>query len=331
MKTLRLHGIHDLRYHNEPSPIPGQDEVLLHVTAVGVCGSDLHWFQDGSIGDSSLVHPLVLGHEFTASTESGVRVAVEPAIACEHCEYCLRGDPNLCENLIFAGHGENDGALRQEIAWPQRCLFPLPAKLTNAEGVMLEPLGVAMHAVGLGKVKPGMSVGVFGVGPIGLMVIQLARLAGAGRIVVTDRLPHRLEAARALGATQAHLVGEKTDAREVLSAINAGGVDVAFEAAGENDAVEAAVESARPGSRVVLIGIPREDWTAFTASTARRKGLTIKLVRRMKHIYPQAIRLVESGQVDVRSLVTHTFPFEQAAEAFETASRREGIKVLITI
>jgi len=330
MKTLRLHATQDLQYHDEPSPLPGQGEMLLNVTAVGVCGSDLHWFQEGGIGDSALVHPLVLGHEFTASTESGERVAVEPAIACEHCEYCLRGDPNLCENLIFAGHGENDGALRQEMAWPKRCLFPLPDKLTNAEGVMLEPLGVAMHAVGLGKLKPGMAVGVFGVGPIGLMVIQLAHLAGAGTIVVTDRLPHRLEAARALGATEAILVGEKTDAREVNSATNGSGLDVAFEAAGENDAVEAAVESARPGSRVVLIGIPREDWTAFTASTARRKGLTIKLVRRMKHIYPQAIRLVEMGQVDVRSLVTHTFPFERANEAFETAGRREGIKVLIT-
>jgi L-iditol 2-dehydrogenase len=330
MKTLRLHATHDLRYHDDPSPTPGLGEMLLNVTAVGVCGSDLHWFQEGGIGDSALVHPLVLGHEFTACTETGVRVAVEPAIACEQCEYCTRGDPNLCGNLVFAGHGENDGALRQEMAWPERCLFPLPDQLTNAEGVMLEPLGVAMHAVGLGKIKPGMSVGVFGAGPIGLLVIQLARLAGAGTIVVTDRLPHRMEAARALGASAVIPVGEKTNAKEVLSAAGRGGVDVAFEAAGENDAVEAAMATARPGSRVVLIGIPGDDRTSFIASTARRKGLTIKLVRRMRHIYPQAIRLVETGQVDVRSLVTHTFPFERAVEAFDTASRREGIKVLIT-
>jgi L-iditol 2-dehydrogenase len=331
MKILRLHATHDLRFHDEPAPVPGTGESLIHVKAVGICGSDLHWYQEGSIGDSRLEHPLILGHEFAAVTQAGERVAVEPSITCGQCEYCLRGDPNLCENLIFAGHGNHDGALRQQMAWPQQCLFPLPDRLTYAEAAMLEPLGVAMHAVDLGKLQVGMSVGVFGAGPIGLLVLQLVRLSGAETVVVTDRLTHRLEAAHSLGASKSIRAGTETETQEVMAATKGRGVDVAFEAAGENEAVETAVETVRPGGRVVLIGIPGDDQTSFSASTARRKGLTLSLVRRMKHIYPQAIQLVESGQVDLKSLVTHTFPFEQSVEAFALATRREGLKVVILL
>ena len=326
-----MHASNDLRFHDEPVPVPGMGEVILHVKAVGICGSDLHWYQEGNIGDTRLEHPLVLGHEFAAITETGERVAVEPSISCDHCEYCLRGDPNLCENLIFAGHGIHDGALRQQMVWPQRCLFPIPDRLSYADGVMLEPLGVAMHAVNLGKLQVGMRVGVFGTGPIGLLIVQLARLRGAKMIIVTDKLSHRLEAARSLGASKAILVETETNTIEVAAATGGHGLDVAFEVAGENEAVEAAITSVRPGGRVVLAGIPEDDRTSFSASTARRKGLTLVLVRRMKHIYPSAIQLVESGQVDVRSLVTHTFPFEQTTEAFSVAARREGLKVVVLL
>jgi L-iditol 2-dehydrogenase len=217
------------------------------------------------------------------------------------------------------------------MAWPDRCLFPIPDRISDAESAMLEPLGVAMHAVDLGKLEHGMTVGVFGVGPIGLLVLQLVRLAGAGNIIATDILPHRLEAASHLGADHAILANTKSESYEVMAATKGRGVDVAFEVAGENAAVDTAINAVRPGGRVILAGIPRDDQTAFVASTARRKGLTLKLVRRMKHTYPRAIQLVESGQVDVHSLVTHTFPFEQATEAFTFASRREGLKVVILL
>jgi len=233
--------------------------------------------------------------------------------------------------LIFAGHGIHDGALRQQIVWPQRCLFPISDRLSDAEATLLEPLGVAMHAVDLGKLHAGMKVGIFGVGPIGLLVLQLVRLSGAEPVVVTDKLSHRLEAARSLGAANAILAGTGTETHEVMAATGGRGVDVAFEVAGENEAVEAAIATLRPGGRLVLIGIPGDDRTTFSASTARRKGLTLLLVRRMKHTYPDAIRLVESGQVDLGSLVTRTFQFEQAAEAFALATRREGLKVVILL
>lgn len=330
MKVLRLHAPGDLRMHDEPVPVPGAGEALLHVCAVGVCGSDLHWLNEAGIGDAQLLRPLILGHEFTAQTENGDRVAVDPAIPCGICEYCKRGDPNLCESLVFAGHSAQDGALREMMVWPERCLYPLPEALSDADGAMLEPLGIGIHAMNMAHLRVGMSVGVFGCGPIGLLIIQLAKLAGASKIVATDILLHRVTAARTLGADEAYLVTQADGSKE-WGLLDGQQFDVVFEAAGENPAVEMAVAAARPGGKVILVGIPADDRTSFSASLARRKGLTLKLVRRMKLTYPPAIQLVESGKVDVRSLVTHTFPLEQAAEAFSVASRREGLKVMITI
>jgi L-iditol 2-dehydrogenase len=314
MKTARLHAAGDVRLHDEPAALPAAGEVMVRVTAVGLCGSDLHWFSEAGIGDARLARPLVLGHEFAGVTETGERVAVDPAIACGVCEFCQAGHPNLCLAMRFAGHGHTDGALRQQMVWPARCLFPLPAALSDADGALLEPLGVAIHAVDLGKVRTGMRVGVFGCGPIGLLVLQVARAAGAVEVLFTEPLAHRRAAAQGLGAR------EWTTGQDV---------DVAFECAGENGAVHDAVAAVKPGGRVILAGIPADDQTTFSASAARRKGLTIKLSRRMKHTYPRALRLVESGQVDLRALVTHRFPLDQIAEAFAVAQRREGLKVIV--
>jgi L-iditol 2-dehydrogenase len=329
MKSVRLHTVGDLQLHDEPVPVPGAGEKLIHVKAVGVCGSDLHWFAEAGIGDAQLKHPLVLGHEFAGETEEGQRVAVEPALSCGHCEFCLQGNPNLCSSIIFAGHGVQDGALRECMAWSEHNLFPIPDSLTDADGAMLEPLGVAIHSVDLGKLKAGMTVGVFGCGPIGLLIIQMVRLMGATNIVATDLLTHRVEAAKSLGAHHAVLVGEGSGLEEIRAAAQGREMDVVFEAAGEQEAVDAAFDAVLPGGKVVLVGIPGNDRTSFNAGTARRKGLTIKMVRRMKHTYPRAIDLVAKGLVDVRSIVTHRFPLEQTAEAFRVAARREGLKVMI--
>ena len=331
MKAIRLHARADLRLSAELIPVVGEGEKLVCIKSVGVCGSDLHWFSEGSIGDAKLEHPLVLGHEFAGETEDGQRVAIDPAIACGHCEYCEQGHPNLCDNMIFAGHGEHDGAMREYASYPTRCLFPIPDSLSFADGAMLEPLGIAIHTVDLGKVKAGMTVGVFGCGPIGLLIIQMAKLSGAVNILATDKLEHRVEAAKRFGASQAFLVGDNPQLSEMRAATNGRGVDVAFEAAGAQAAIDDAFAAVRPGGKVILAGIPDDDRTFFSASVARRKGLTIKLVRRMKHTYPRAIELVSKGLVDVRSLVTHRFPLEQASEAFRVAERREGLKIIIEV
>jgi L-iditol 2-dehydrogenase len=331
MKVVRLHSRSDLRLHDEPRPVPSQGEKLIRVKAVGVCGSDLHWFSEGGIGDAILEIPLVLGHEFAGELEDGQRVAVDPAVACRQCEFCQRGHPNLCPKVIFAGHGKTDGALREYMAWDEKNLFPIPDSLTDEDGVMLEPLGVAVHAIDLGHLRAGMTVGVFGCGPIGLLIIQLARLSGAATIIATDKFAHRVDAARALGADRSFITDGKPDVSPVLAATSKRGVDIAFEVAGEQGAVDDAFAAVIPGGKVILAGIPGDDITSFSASMARRKGLTIKLVRRMKHTYPRAIELVSQKRVDVRSLVTHRFPLEKTAEAFRMAERREGLKIIIEV
>src|SRR5215208_2078353 len=331
MKSVRLHGTGDLQIHDEEVPVAGDGEKLIRVKSVGVCGSDLHWFSEGSIGDAKLERPLVLGHEFAGVTGDGQRVAIDPAIPCGHCEFCEQGHPNLCSNLIFAGHGKTDGSLRECMTWHAKSIFPIPDSLSFDDAAMLEPLGVAIHTVDLGKLRPGMTVGVFGCGPIGLLILQMAKLSGAATIVATDKLEHRVDAAKSLGASHAFLAQGGQELEEIGSATSRRGVDVAFDAAGTPDAVDAAFAAVSTGGKVVLAGIPDEDKTSFTASIARRKGLTIKLVRRMKHTYPRAIELVAKGLVDVRSIVTHRFPLEQAVEAFRVAKRREGLKIIIEI
>jgi L-iditol 2-dehydrogenase len=300
------------------------------VEAVGLCGSDLHWFEEGSIGGVPLTRALAPGHELAGTTEDGRRVAVDPAIPCGACAQCREGHPNLCPTVRFAGHGQDDGALREWMAWPAQCVFHLPETLSAADGAMLEPLGVALHAVDLAHLRPGMTVGVFGCGPIGLLAVQAARIAGADRVLATD-LPsrsHRLDAARALGAEAVPTDGGR-EAATLLDLTSGHGLDAAIEAAGENAAVDAAVDAARPGARVVLAGIPAEDRTSFRAAPARRKGLTLALSRRMKHTYPRAIDLAIRGLVDLRSLVTHRFPLAEADAAFAFAASREGLKVIV--
>jgi len=329
MRVARLHGPGDIQLHDEPVPAPRAGETLVHVQAVGVCGSDLHWWTQAGIGDTQLSAPLVLGHEFAGVTEAGERVAVDPAITCGECEMCRRGSPNLCLRLAFAGHGEQDGAFREALVWPSRCLHALPDALTSEEGAMLEPLGVALHAVDLGGILAGAAVGVFGCGSIGLLIAQLARVSGAGTIVATDVLQHRVEAAGAYGVHHPLLAAGSDVVAQARAITHGRGLDVAFEAAGEQEAVDAAIASAAPGGTVVLVGIPSSDLTAFRASEARRKELKIRLVRRMKNTYPRAIRLVSAGAVDVRSLVTQRYPREQIDEAFSAAQARKGRKVVV--
>jgi L-iditol 2-dehydrogenase len=317
VKALRLHGPGDLRLADEPEPIPGDGEVLLRVTAVGLCGSDRHWFVEGSIGDAVVSHPLVLGHEFAATIESGPRagerVAVDPADPCGRCAVCLSGRPHLCPELRFAGHGSTDGALRTLMAWPERLVHPLPNSLSDAEGALLEPLGVALHAVDLGHIRTGTAAGVFGCGPLGLLLVQLLRLVGA-TVLADDLLPHRLTAAEELGATRAP--GD--------------GVDVAFEVAGEDGALASAIEAARPGGRVVIVGIPDGDRTSFTASAARRKGLTLLLCRRMEPAdLPRAIRVVGTGRIELAPLVTARHSLSEWGPAFDHLVERRGLKAIV--
>jgi L-iditol 2-dehydrogenase len=332
VKALRLHGAGDLRLADEPAPVPGPGEALVRVTAVGICGSDLHWYDESAIGEAVLTRPLVLGHEAAGvivdGPRAGARVALDPQVPCGACETCAAGRGHLCPQVRFLGHSTTDGALRELMAWPAANLVPLPDTIDDVAGALLEPLGVSIHALRLARVQPGDTVGIFGCGPIGLLLIQLARVAGATTIVATDRLPHRVEAAQHLGAIAAVVEGGAE--RDVLLEATAGrGVDAAIEIAGVDDAIETAIALARPAATVVVAGIPTGDHSTIAASIARRKGLDLRFSRRMNRVYPRAIALVEEGLVDVSWLVSHRFAIDDHEAAFRTAARRDGLKVIV--
>lgn len=334
MKVARLHGLGDVRVQDEPAPVAAPGESLVRVTAVGLCGSDLHWFSEGGIGDAQLTNPLVLGHEMAGvvvgGPRDGHRVAIDPAWPCGHCEDCVRGNRNLCRAIRFAGHSVDDGGLRELMAWPDHLLHPVPDSLTDADAAMLEPLGVALHAHDLARPRLAQHVAVIGCGPIGLCLVQLARAGGAAQVIAIEPVPHRRDAAAAMGADLVLDPADPDVEATILAATGGRGVEVAWEAAGTDDAVALATVAAAPGAQVILAGIPGEDTTSFPASIARRKGLTFKVSRRMKEMYPRATSLVERGTVDVRSVVTHTYGLDDVAEAFRVADSRAGLKVVVT-
>jgi L-iditol 2-dehydrogenase len=274
----------------------------------------------------------VLGHESVAVVEdgprAGERVAVDPAIPCGHCRACLDGDEHLCVATRFAGHGMTDGALRQLMPWPERQLHPLPDSLPDPGAALLEPLGVALHALELGRLGPGASTGVYGCGPLGLLLVQTLRIAGADVVVATDPLAHRAQAARELGATTA--LQTRRAGPEILPKRLREGLDVAFEVAGDDDAVATAIDTLRPGGVLVLVGIPTDDRTSFAAAAARRRELTIALSRRMRaRDLERAIALAARGDVELASLVSERFPLARGAEAFAALDERRGLKVVV--
>jgi L-iditol 2-dehydrogenase len=334
MLVVRLHPDGLLRDHDEPAPEPAEGEALVRVTAVGLCGSDRHWLLERSIGGAPLDRPLVLGHEFGGVAETGRyrgrRVAVDPAAPCWNCSLCESGRENLCLDLRFAGHSPTDGALRELVAWPERSIQPVADELGRDEEALVEPLAIAIHALDLGglvELGAGASVAVLGAGPIGLLIVALAREAGARTIVATDPLPHRLDAARELGATAAL---DPAETGAVRAALGDRGADVVFEAAGVQPAIDDAVELAAPGSTVVIVGIPSEDRTSFSASVARRKGLVLKLTRRSTaSAFARAVDLANRRQIDLGSLISLRVPLTAAREGFDALVERGGIKVVV--
>ena len=320
MKALRLHAAGELRLHEEPDPEPRAGDVLVRVGGVGLCGSDRHWFLEGGIGDAVLERPLVLGHELAgvvaAGARAGERVVLDPAVPCGRCALCLAGQGHLCADLRFAGHGSTDGGLRTLVAWPEQLAHPLPDEVSDVAAPLLEPLGVALHAVDLGGSGPATSAAVLGCGPIGLLLVQALREAGAMVELASDPLPHRAAAARELGARRSERAGIE--------------VDVAYEAAGDDAALDAAIAAARPGGRVVVVGIPDGDRSCFRAAAARRKELTLVFCRRMRaDDLRRAIALAGAERLELASLVSARYALADGPEAFRDVVERRGLKVLV--
>jgi L-iditol 2-dehydrogenase len=320
---------------------------LIRVRSTGICGSDLHSYLDGRIGDTTIQSPVIPGHEFAGvvvetgpecldgnhrTLTPGTRVAVDPASPCGHCELCDRGHPNLCRRLHFCGLWPDAGSLSDYILMPSKTCFPIPEDFSFEEGALLEPLGIALHAVDLAKPRVAESGVILGAGPIGLLILQVARQAGLSPLMVTDRHPWRLELAKRMGADHV-LPSESSGISDEIIRLTGGfGADVVWEAAWGEETVTQSAEIASLGGRIILVGIPRRDVLEMKASTARRKGLTIKLSRRMKHTYPRTIQLARTQRIELETLITHRFPLAQAPEAFvlNAEYRDQAVKVMIS-
>lgn len=333
MRAARLHGVADLRIHEEPDPDPpGPGWTTVRVSTVGLCGSDLHWFTDGGIGENRIDQPIVPGHEFAGVALDGPlrgrRVAVDPAIPCGRCEQCRAGNGNLCPTVGFAGHGTIDGGLQELLVWPDHLLVPLPDSVSDDAGALLEPLGVAIQAAGLAHIRLGYDVLVVGAGPIGALVTNVALRSGAGRVFSSEPLAHRRGTALRMGAAAAWEPAETPD--RLADATGGRGVDAVIELAGSDAAIATAIAAARRGARVVLGGIPDDDASTFPASAARRKGLSFVMVRRMNDTYARALALVRAG-LALDPLVTARYPLGDAADAFAAAANRAGDKVVVSV
>ncbi len=303
-------------------------ETLVEVAAVGLCGSDLHYYKDGGIGSAVIAAPFVPGHEFSGwLTEDlpewglarGALVAVDPNRACGHCAHCRSGHPNLCPEVAFIGAPPHDGAMTERIWVPKSQIVAVPESFSPSDAVMLEPLGVAIHAVDLARPRLLERVALVGCGPIGLLILQVLRTAGAGEILACDPQPHRRALALRLGADKAG-----ASVADIAAWTEGEGLPLVIEATNAPEGFRDAIRAARIGGRVVLVGIPDGDRYVIPAAEARRRGLNIKFSRRMGHVYPRAIALVAQGKVDVEAVISHRFTLAEGPAAFRRHAANEA-------
>ncbi|MGM0666364.1 MAG: alcohol dehydrogenase catalytic domain-containing protein [Bacteroidota bacterium] len=331
MKSYKLTGIKKMEMQEVPDPgPPGHGQLLLRIEAVGVCGSDIHYYKTGRIGVQVVVYPFTVGHECAATVleagedsggfKPGDRVAVDPAMPCYECDQCLAGREHTCRNLKFLGcPGQAEGCLSEMIIMPARSCFKIPDNMSFAEAAFAEPLSIGYYAVQLSGIRKGDRVAILGAGPIGDSVLISSREAGAGAIYVTDRIDGRLDIASALGAGAVYNV-DKSDAVKGITTKEPALLDIVYECCGQQEAFDQAVELLKPGGKLMIVGIAEFDRWSFRADTARRKEISIIHVRRQNGCMQAALDLVSGGRVDTELLITHSFPFSQAKEAFDLVS-----------
>jgi L-iditol 2-dehydrogenase len=324
-----------------PVPEPGPRDVLVKVMAVGVCGSDVHYYEHGRIGPYVVQKPIILGHECAGivvacgsdvtRVRPGDRVAVEPGVTCGVCEYCKAGRYNLCPDVRFLATPPVDGAFVQYICHREDFVFPIPESLSFEAAALVEPLSVGVHALKRAGFQPGWSVAVVGLGPVGLMAVVAAKLMGASRIVASDLEENRLRAAIRLGATEGVPASSPDAAREIRDRLGRGGADVALETAGHGKALQTALASVRRGGKLVIVGLPANPDVALNVPFICDNEVDIYGVFRYTNTYPLGIRLLSAGQVDLSPLLTHRFPLAETQRALETAlhDKKNALKVMV--
>lgn len=322
---------------------PGPGEVVVAPRVVGICGSDMHLYKEGRIGDSVLERPLVLGHEAAGRVVAvgpnveglgvGDRVIVEPGLACGQCYLCQIGRYNLCPNVRFLGIPHSDGLMTGMARVPARWVYRLPDSMTDAEGAMVEPFAVGLQAAEEAGVGPGQTVVILGAGPIGLMVLQAARVRGAGTIVSIDLAERPLEMARRLGATVTVNPRETDALTTVRELTNGSGADVVIEAVGAAPTIQQAFDLVRRGGVVTLVGIASQPTIPLSTNRIVRSGLQVRSSFRYAHQHPVAISLADARRVDLLAPVTHHFEIGRAPEAFRYVEQHkdEVIKGVIEL
>ena len=344
-RVARLYGAHDLRVEEQPISPPGPGEVLLAMAAGGICGSDLHYYQDGGFGPVRVREPIICGHEGAGRVMAvgegvdlapGTLVAVNPSQPCGACEYCLRDMPVHCLDMHFIGSAmrlpHEQGMFRDLFTIPARQAYPLPGRVTEAEAACAEPLAVCLHAVGqaqalLGDLA-GLRVMISGAGPIGLLVLAAARHAGAKGIIVTDLTDAALSRARDMGAGQTINVATDADALLPLQR-DKGQIDLIFDCSAAGPALRTAFAAIRPRGTVIQVGVTGD--IAFPLNALVGKEITWRGSQRFHAEFAQAVDLIGARSIDLRPIISHSLPLERAGEAFELASDRSlACKVQLT-
>ena len=337
MKVAHFTGPKKLEIVDLPTPaLSRPDAVLLRIDRVGVCGSDIHYYLDGRIGDQAITYPASVGHESAGTVievgaeverpRPGDRVAVDPAMVCGTCDQCRTGRTNTCRNLQFMGcPGQAPGAVAEYRIVPAENCIPIPDSMSLDEAVLAEPLSIGLYATRLAEVTTAARIAILGAGPIGLGVLLCAKAAAACNVYMTDLLDERLKVARQCGANWTGLA--KHD--EAITAIGdqqPWGVDLVFECSGDPLCVEEAQTLLAPGGTLLLIGIPPTDRVIFNIHRMRRKELTFKNVRRQRGCMGPVIEMLGDGRIDAQRLLTHRFPLEKISEAFDlVATYRDGV------
>ena len=334
MRAAELIAPLTFRHTDMPIEDPGPGEVQVRIEAVGVCGSDLHAYTEGAVGSTPNVYPMVLGHEpagWIVKTGAGVtglaagdRGALEPALYCYHCEFCLSGHHNVCANIRFLSNPHHPGFFRELVNLPVANFLPIPIGMSFNEAALAEPLAIAVHSLRLATIRPGETVAVIGAGPIGLLTIVALRATQVGRIWAVEPLAHRRELAQRIGAD---VVLEPAEAvQEILNGTGQRGVDCAIDCAAGEHTTNQAVQLTRNAGRVALTGIHSTPNVSVDGSAMRRKELTIFNVRRSNHETQEALELLREQAKWFAPLLTHTRSIERIDEAFAIASQyRDGV------
>ena len=330
-KTFYLTALEQMEAREAPMPKPGPDDVLIKIQSVGVCGSDLHYYSKGSIGDFIVKFPFVLGHEAAGvitevgenvtTLKPGDRVCMEPGVPCMKCEECLTGNYNLCKDVRFWATPPYDGVLSEYVTHPAAFTFRIPDHMSFTEGALVEPLAIGLHACNTGGVKLGHTVAIVGAGCIGLVTLLAAKAYGATRIIVGDVLEKRLNKALELGAAAVVNTKEEDFAQKVLELTGGRGADVCIDCAGFSPTVDACLSAAKPAGTVVIVGMGADRVDGFNTSIMSTKELVVKSIFRYRNLYPTAINAIAGGLINVGAIVSHRFTFDDTINAFSTCTK----------